>query len=573
MKRAIRFGILATLLCGIGIVVSAAMREQGTFGARYIDIDLNRPDALVSSEHLARMPADILKLPMLREVLSEDFVFYYAQNETRLSAEGALRRIAFEHDMTLGDHFLSNLLDEPADLALWRAPNGSLRYWVLSIRRNTLARLTDTLAKLALRDSQLRIAGELNVEGKQVKVFALHLNDKRTLLFASHGDRTLVISDAGMLFGDRTPDNTPLPSSPAEKQHGLEIAAPDKLTQLIPERAERLAALLAGKNGAAFLSKRFQLPDQPVKGHRAALAAHFLSFGYQAFFPGIEAMRFDFDGTQWSSQLLAAGMTNAGDRTALWQAMPGQGAACVSLPVNWTTLEPAVGASLSPADKSTLRDALQGPLGMCWYAKSQLNAPLFVAQFKSDDAARRAAPLLLKLFESSIGAFEPDQEGGRFPVESRKTGNATVLSRIVSSPFGTDKKNGNDKLKAVSGPRYFPVSLALSGRWAAFSPDARLAEDALAVSNKRFPAAADGLGNAGSTVLRIVPARLAQLLQTEANAALPRDKEPVFSGVVRTQLTPRLQALRRHPAFVATLPVEPTATLAWVPLNWSYEAK
>ena len=587
MSRVAKISILVgVLVFGAVAAVMAVWRPWASLGgSELINVDLDRPDALVSSAHLARLPADVLKLPILRDVLTEDFAFYYAHTDTGLSADGAIRRIAFEHDLTLSDRLLMSLLDEPADLALWRAPDGKLRYWVLSIRRNGLAKVLDGLAKVAASDSQLQVAGELSVGGKTVTLYALHLSATRTLLFAAAGERMVVLSDAGLLFGarqavERPKQEAPKPAegeefayAPAEPPR---IEAPDALSAMDRNRASKIADLLGGKPGDNFLAKRFKRDDTAAPGHRISLAANFLSFGYQAFFPGVDALGFEFDGQAWRSAVLADGKALSASFAPIWQALPGQPAACFALPTDWKALQHLADTAMTGGaqlDLTPLAAGLDGPAGVCWYAKSKLATPLFLARFKNAETAKQLSPVLAKLFEAAVGAYEYNHEAGAFPVETRKVHSATVLHRVVSSPFGTEKASASKQADALSAARYFPVSLALAGNVVAFSPDAKLAEDVVAVSAKRYPAASDGLPDAARTLLRLTPAKLAQLLQAEALAVLPKDEEPIFSGVAQAQLLPRLEALGKYPGVIAALPAAPAGEMRWQPLAWRYEAK
>ncbi|WP_048273786.1 DUF2138 family protein, partial [Pseudomonas aeruginosa] len=72
--------------------------------------DLRKPDALIESVSLSRLPKEILEVPLLRDTLTEDFVFYYENNGDRLGLTGTLRRIIYEHDLTLKDSLVEELL-------------------------------------------------------------------------------------------------------------------------------------------------------------------------------------------------------------------------------------------------------------------------------------------------------------------------------------------------------------------------------------------------------------------------------------------------------------------------------
>src|SRR5580765_1208177 len=90
-------------------------------------LDLALPDVMIRTNSLARLPRDLLRVPLFKDVLSEDFVFYYQQNEGRLSLSGTLRRLAYEHELDSGDWLIRMVIDEPAEVLLWKGPNGRLQ--------------------------------------------------------------------------------------------------------------------------------------------------------------------------------------------------------------------------------------------------------------------------------------------------------------------------------------------------------------------------------------------------------------------------------------------------------------
>ena len=75
--------------------------ERQLVEANYLGLDLARPDVLIESASLGRLPKDVLKVPLLRDTLTEDLVFYYENNADRLGLTGSLRRIIYEHDLQL----------------------------------------------------------------------------------------------------------------------------------------------------------------------------------------------------------------------------------------------------------------------------------------------------------------------------------------------------------------------------------------------------------------------------------------------------------------------------------------
>jgi uncharacterized protein YfaA (DUF2138 family) len=190
-------------------------------------------------------------------------------------------------------------------------------------------------------------------------------------------------------------------------------------------------------------------------------------------------------------------------------------------------------------------DRLTGPAAVCWYAKSTLVAPVFIARVKTQDKAQDAASIatlktaLDKTFGDVIGAYEAkaaktdgnDTAYRRLPVTRREQGaDVTVWQRPVSARSGTASSSKASFASQLSAERYFPVTLALAHGYLIFSPDSRLVDDTLAVLDKRYPALADTLApeRLPRTILTLTPSSAAALIEREAGAALPADQEAVF---------------------------------------------
>ena len=109
-------------------------------GSEPVSLDLERPDAWIDSSRLSALPAAVIQAPVLKQLLSEEFAFYYEELDTRLDVNGALKRMAFERDLTLSDRVLDSVFDEPAEVAFWREDGGRPRYWLLNLRRNETGR-------------------------------------------------------------------------------------------------------------------------------------------------------------------------------------------------------------------------------------------------------------------------------------------------------------------------------------------------------------------------------------------------------------------------------------------------
>lgn len=532
-----------------------------------LNIDLNRPDAYIGTASLARLPRDLLQTPLLKDVLSEDFVDYYEHNPSRLSLAGALRRLAYEKDIDLGDELIASALDRPADVALWRGRDGALRYWLLAVERGGFGRVLQSLAGAALNDSQLHRAGELRFGAETLPLYALDYAPQQTLLLLGHGDRLLVFSDPALLLEAN-------PNYRAPEGEAATVPA----TRLIAGRAEQIGQWLAA-DGSLSLRRAFQLPPTSGAGPRLALRADYLAFGYQAFFPALQALQFQFDGQRWqSSALLDAARWPASARSAapLWQALPAAAALCTMLPIDAAALQPTTDdIAGKPGATQALLASIASPMATCWYPRSQLASPLFAVALKDAASAQQHAALLGQLFGNAIGAREfaygKAKSYNRFPVQrkTRKDGGQT-WQRIVSARYGSHAAKGFYLADSLSADRYYPVTLGVKGRYVYFSPDARLVDDALAVAAGQYPAASDGLAGSDNLWLRFHAGHLAKLLEASAQQSLPADSEPVFHAVAEQRLLPRLKALAGHPAYSARLTIPP-GNGGWVALNWQAE--
>jgi uncharacterized protein YfaA (DUF2138 family) len=521
-------------LLGAVAICAAALTAYRTFGWGYmapvnsLKLDLGKPDALVLTQSLSTLPRDLLTVPLARDVLREDFLFYYEQNEDRLGLKGSLRRIAYEHELTWGDQLIRMVLDEPAEVALWRDADGTLKHFVIAVSRGKLSRLLEEAGKVALKDSQLRLAGDLAVGGAKVPVYALDIAYHRTLLIAGHGDRMVILSHPGMLFGGAGGNH-------ADERAGQVVSS----------------LLMADPRQQQVFHDQFRLGPGIPAGHSVAVKASFLSFGYQPFFGALQALRFDFSKGRWQSQVLIDGaMLGKGgyDSSALWAAVPYKPGGCFSVPADWSSMEPVLqrlgakgGSSLQP-----LAAQFSGPAAACWYGTSRLHTPVFVAQ------RRPPAPAA----------------GGP------ASGDDALLGGLFATMVGGDIRHGVDSgvqrwsrtIETVAGT--LTPTLAASRDLVVFSADPALVEQVLAVQRKQAPAAADRLPDAGRTVGLIEPAALSQLVEKEAFDALPSSSEPVLRGAAEAHLIPRLAALRKYPAYRMVVKRMPVSGPAWTPLEW-----
>jgi uncharacterized protein YfaA (DUF2138 family) len=540
-------GIAAIVLVGAGVAIVKMRRPHFDGDINALAVDLSKPFAYVSTPALSRLPRDIVQAPVVRNVLTEDFAFYYEDQEDRLSLRGAIKRIAYERETTWTDQLLATALDEPAEMAWWPDAKGAPRYWAMAMTRGAVATALQGMASIAAKDSQLSIVGTLRANGSDVNAYALVLSPRRTLVLLSQGNRVVVLSDPGLLFNGEGQASAP----------AMEV----------------VEGLLSGDARAQSAWRRgFGLAEQDAAGNSSIVAdARLLSFGYQHFFPGVQAVRFDV-AQNGATLHTAVRVKNAGTLPAapgdreLWSALPANPAACTMLPVEWTQLEhlmadvpppPSAGAGdkvASPPDAAAMKALVaqfEGPAAICWYARSQLHTPLFVAKMKaSADPKTDEALASLASWVISSNATSTDEPAA-------KPGVGKWQSQ-VKAPWGP-YADGDD--------RAYKPTLARQGRWIAFSPDDKLVELALKTQAKQYPGVADTLPPAGGTTLLVgAPAQIADLLQREAMAVLPADQE-ILRQAARQHLVPRLDALRKLPPARAVAQGAGDGN-GWVPVEW-----
>lgn len=511
-------------------------------------LGLSRPDALLETRSLSQLPKDLLTVPFLKATLTEDFVFYYETHADRLGLIGSLRRIIYEHDLKLQDSLIEQLFDQPADVALWRGADGRLKDFLLVMDRGGLAKLLEPLAKVALDDTQLSVFGNLKVGSDEVPLYQLSYNASKSLLFASRGDKLVVLSNPAKYYD---------PESGVSEESG----------HVSPQA---LAALL---NGEKLFPEAFGLPAKtPETKQRLSVNSSVLAMGYQRFIPNFAGLRFDMDDKGWHSYLAMDELENQPDFDfkPVWQAMPLGASACVTLPVAAEPQKPLlVKLGAEDAVAQTLTEHVAGAAGLCWYADSRLYTPLLVASLKDEDSSKLDGDLG-KLFGSMVGAFESNVEEKVFPVVEKQEGQSHVWQRQVSSSFGPYAAKDAENPDAISGKAFMKVSLARHGSTLLFSLDDKLVDKALGTLDKRFPSMADVLPKDVLMPIYFGPDSMAQLMQQETLDSLPQDMEPVFYNAAQTYLIPKVRTLGGYGKYALTLPEgsEPDGHWQWLPLEW-----
>jgi len=524
-------------------------------------IPLAQPDALIISTRLRDLPRDLLQVPLLKTLLTEDFVFYYDDNDGVLGFKGALRRIAYEHQMTLGDDLLAFVLDQPADIALWHDDGGKLTHWMINAQRTGLTALLQQVAKIALHDSQLTQVGTLPVaDGGTTPVYKLHYGADRSLLFAGSGDKLIVFSDESMLTSD---DYGPA-----------------------PQRATVWQALLDAHWQASPLRQHFGVANFTGK-HAVIAETAFLSFHYQHFFPSLEALRFDFDGQHWQSYLRLQGGTPQVvlDTQTLWQHVPVGPTLCTALPLDTKRL-----AAVVPADAQPMIDALRAPAAICWYADGGLYSPLIIAQLRGSEIAQIAhlsSAQSTTNIDTALGALfnasmhQLPSAPAPIAKDNAESVAGSNVKNTLNAPTDTHTNASRQAAAIQSGAHIwqralqtdfglFNVTLARQGDWLFFSPQRHLVDNALAVLAKQRPALADTLPSDSALVEAVItPRTLSALLQQTVLGDLPKREEPLLRDAAQNRLIPRLAAIQSFPPVALTLPSPLSdASRAWQPIEW-----
>lgn len=516
-KKTLAVLVAAWAIATVALLVQVFTRGDYEGPANTLKIDLARPDVLVQSRQLAALPRDLVALPGLRDVLTRDFVQYYEEHPDRLSLEGTLRRLAFEHGLTWQERLVATVLDAPAEVALWSDGKGRLAYAALLLEKNTAAQALEQVAKVALPESQLTRAGAIEVDGALRSVYALQLRRELTLLFVSAGPRLLVLTHPGMLLDDeRRPANAP---------------------------ANVVSALLRKGDGA--WRNDFELPALPdATRHAVTARASWLSFGYQHFFPDVQAVRLDLGQVPWALSVAAApGAWQDWPRTAgfAWSALPRGAAFCAALPVSWQRASTPLTTVLGP-DATAFAADLQPGAGICWYPANGLYAPVLALRLKPGTGARHDGALRTLVAKSAPQAKEQERQ-----VSERAIPGGKLWTTDVATPQGY-LRIADTRVHRLAAMRQGDVLLA--------SVDHRALEQAQAVQAKKYPALADEF--AGSPLLLAGLPESAQLLQAES--LLLTQETPAFRDLVQKQLKPRLDAMAAGGRLAFTAPAADTAS-------------
>ncbi|MCL1860646.1 MAG: DUF2138 family protein [Proteobacteria bacterium] len=525
----------------LGKVMLRPLPFSGPIGKRAPNIYL--PDALIRSHSLSKLPPDLLRIPLARDVLTEDFVAYYEQNENRLALSGTLRRIAFEHKLNFPERVLESVFNEPAEVALWRDDAGRLKDFVLVLSCNHLARAIQILLPAVVKATDIQLSSAGRLDGTDVEILALEYGFGHHLLLLSKGDRIVALSNPAMLLT-------------GERKEGSDARWPQ-----LEKAVEIIRELLEGGETVSPFARHFFLRPLADQKHELTLGARAFALNYETFVPGLEALSFAFDdqGKWQSATLLDGAAWGDNDNRKLWAALPHGASFCAALPVDWAQMASVLkkfnARQEQRTDPKEFTASFTGPAAVCWYGGSRLYTPLFAAHLNVG-ADEKKVQEFFDLVEQATKA-----EGGEIST-SAENGSALWQGEIASR-FGSPNDGGKRRLKPA---------LAIQGNIVFFSPDTALVENALAVAAKRYPALSDSFHATKDAPLAFVdPGALASLLREEIFTALPRNEEALFRNAAEAYLVPRLEALARYPAQRIGLSKKvhnSSSDSVWYPLEW-----
>lgn len=506
-------------------------------------VALGNPDAIIRSQSLRDLPKDLLRVPLLASVLTEDLLFYYDNDEDWLGLKGTLRRIAYEHELDLGDSLVALLLDRPAEVYLWRDAQGAPRHFAVSLERDVLVAVAEKLARVAASgDRQLTVLGQVSVNGHDAPVYQLALSPRRSFVFTLQGERLVLFSSPALVQ-----DNA------GQLDAGFIAAVTHWLA---PQEKDRLA-LFTG----------YRLDESKAGSQSLLLSTRLLTLGYSSFFPAFKALRFDFDGKAWNT----AGLFDLGGQqpasvfaAGIWQHMPVNPALCVMVPANWLAMKNLLpgGKGFNRKAALTLIDNLNPSGAVCWYDSAGLAEPLFVASLKKSPDAKFDKSLTT-LFDWGAGRSDPPGSSA----DSFSQDLARLQAAALTVTAGKDSFVVRRKMPVVD--EIHNPTLARAGNTLFFSVNAELVAQALSVQARQYPSAAESMGSGKNTLLlHIDTQQLAPMLGAEVSRTSTSGSRD--TDIIDARLAPRLKAMATHGQLAMT--VAPRALkpdlLGWKPLDW-----
>ncbi len=601
--------VLVVLLLGVGGVVAWYRWHLPARPDNQAQINLGTPDVWLHSQNLALLPHDLLQVPILKSLLTEDFLYFYQQDVDWLSLQGALRRISFEHDLKWSDDLLKDVASAPTDVYLWRDGTHALRYWAVSIQRDYLLTLAQQLAQLKwATDKQVTEVGRIDVDGDSVPLLKISLSSTRSIMLVAHGRRLVLFSDSSMLSRD---------------QGKLDPHADSFVQALLAKDPAQRSTLISGT----------QAPHMTIEQPQTIwMSNRFFALGYGALIPDIQALRFDYDGKQWTGK---ANTRHVTPDPEIWRQIPAYAALCSSTSIDWTQVESVLQAASAPLEqliKSKTLESLSPTGAVCWYAEAgdDVAQPLFIA-LRGQQSAAIAPKDIEALFnwgiasnrddEKAVRALQAQQRGLNAQIKSAKDDlkalqeEAEALSKSDRKDMAATERDAEDqsakdnikskqseidafqlqkddlvtqikaaqkageperkaaqalttrqqdgftllhRSKPIAPDQHANPTLAYDSHVLYFSPSPALVQRAITVAKRSYPNVQEeskGLIDPKAiTLLYSNPAKLAQLFTQTGQAALPQKTAGRLRTAFDYHMPSRMSALAAQPPFTVTVP-------------------
>lgn len=581
-------------------------------------IKLAQPDVWVHSQNFSLLPHDLLQVPLLKNLLTEDFVYFYAQDEDWLSLQGAMRRISFEHELNWSDSLLKNVAEAPADIYMWHDDSHALRYWALSLERDQFTTVAQKLATLKLAsDKQVTEIARISVDGDDVPVLQITLSARRQMVLAAHKNRLILLSDAVMA---------------SHEGEGLDAQAEQLIKRLLSDDAATRAQVVA----------EWQVSDKanPVSESKQTilLSNRLFAQGYAAFAPSIRALRFDYDGSTWKTQANIAASTFD---PKIWTHLPANAAFCVSTPIDWVQVQKALDGAKALTGAPNLAAELATTGAVCWYAEDgdEISQPLFVALRQPNKNAADALTALfdwavatnqdhlkdvlalsrqkrnlksrletannnldqLKLEKVNAKLGKTQQEAEKAALDARKVAAVAIVEGVekeldaiepqisaakeaakapaIVAKEKTVEKEGDftvlSRTLAIDSASENSPRLAFDNSVVYFSTSQALIERAVSVGQKKYPnlqESAKILTPTAQQFLYVNPKKLSTLLTNTGHEALPQTTKTRLRAAFDYHMPARLQALSKQAPFSLALDNPKTGSAEkadqWQALTW-----
>lgn len=544
--------IIATIAVGGWRFAQQRLGSLSKVDAIYIDIA--KPDVVIQSDNISQLPRQLLTIPVIKDILTPEVVFYYQNAPTSLSLQGSLQRLAFEHNLTIEDRLIRKILDRKGEFYVWKGHTNKPDHWLFVGDSDAFSQLSEILAKVALNDSQLIEVDTIKVDSKSIPLYAVRYQGK-TGLFAATANRVMFASDAGILMQLEAakPQELQLEAKVEYGEDGKEKITPLAMPKaqelkgkVISERIDVVEKLLSKRpEDQQILVQGLQIQKTAQHPHSIYLSASMLTLSYQNLMTGFAGSKFEFNGQNWQQALAVNASALPGqkwDANELFQHLPHNAAFCANTPIDWQSL------SKLTDDLPTKTDALNlaqfnSPVVACWYANSPAAAPLFVTKLPASDKREMQLAALQQVFSDLIGAKEYVHKK-RFDVSSSDVNGAAVHERIVSARYGSHQmKNLPDTVaKELSARQYFPVRYAIQGDYVWFSPNGDLVNQALAVGTQQAPALSEAMQLQPKPLLWINGPEFAKWLREQTNEVIDADSD--MRTVLQQHLTPKLQLIK-----------------------------